>query len=197
VTTGATVTNQTAENTALTASADVVAASATDALKTIGAYADFSAQTQERSGGWMDRVIGEELGRAYAARLESQLWSGSGSSGQITGFTIMSGNSSSTVAGQTLGNQTAKIADQHQQVSNNLGAVPDLIAMAPRRYAGLHSLSAALGLPIENVLPASVRGNVVISPAAPDEPRRRHERGLDPAHQPCRRAIGLRRATKA
>src|SRR5205823_4714290 len=62
VTTGATVTNQTAENTAMTASADVVVASATDPLKTISAYADFSAQAQELSGGWFDRVIGEELG---------------------------------------------------------------------------------------------------------------------------------------
>src|SRR5206468_3903549 len=80
VTTGASVTNQTAENTALTASADVVAASATDALKTIGAFVDFSSQAQELSGGWFDRVIGEELGRAFGARLEAQLWNGSGSS---------------------------------------------------------------------------------------------------------------------
>jgi hypothetical protein len=39
--------------------------------------------------------------------------------------------------------------------------------MAPRRYAGLESLTAALGLPMENVLPASVRSNVIVSPAAP------------------------------
>jgi hypothetical protein len=71
-TTAATVTNQTAENAALTASADVAVSSATDPLKTIGAYADFSAQSQELSGGWFDMVIGEELGRAFGARLEAQ-----------------------------------------------------------------------------------------------------------------------------
>ena len=50
VTTPATVTNQTAENTAVTASADLVVASATDALGTIAASLEFSAQSQERSG---------------------------------------------------------------------------------------------------------------------------------------------------
>jgi hypothetical protein len=167
VTTAATVTNQTAESTALPASADVVVASVSDPLRTVGGSVLFSDQGLDRSGGWFDRVIGEELGRAFGARLEQQIWNGSGASGQLTGFAVMTGNSSSTVAGQTLGNQTAKIADQHQQVSANLGELPDLIAMAPRRYDGLQSLTAALGLPVENVLPASVRGNVVVSPAAP------------------------------
>ena len=61
-TAAATVTNQTAENAALTASADAVLASATDPLGTIGASLDFSSAAQERSGGWFDKVVGEELG---------------------------------------------------------------------------------------------------------------------------------------
>jgi hypothetical protein len=167
LTTGASVTSQSSQNTAATASADIVAASTTDALQTIAAFADFSAQSQERSGGWFDRIIGEELGRAYGARLEQQIWAGAGSGGEITGFTVMSGNSSSTVAGQTLANQTAKIAAQFQAVTDNLGAVPDCIAMGQRRYAGLQSLTAALGMPVENVIPAPLRANLVVSPAAP------------------------------
>ena len=95
VTTPATVTNQTAENTAVTASADLVVASATDALGTIAASLEFSAQSQERSGGWFDRVAGEELGRAYGARLERQIWAGTGASGQLKGLSVMTGNSSS------------------------------------------------------------------------------------------------------
>jgi hypothetical protein len=166
-TTAATVTNQTSENAALTASADLVVASATDALGTIAATLEFSAQSQERSGGWFDRVAGEELGRAYGARLEQQIWAGTGSNGQLKGLTVMTGNSSDTVAGQTLANQTAKIASQFSQVSTNLGSVPDLIAMAPRRYAGLQSLTAAIGLPVEYALPEPVRENIVVSPAAP------------------------------
>jgi HK97 family phage major capsid protein len=167
VTTGATVTNQTAENTALTASSDEVVASATDALGTIGSYVDFSAQSQEMSGGWFEQVIGEELGRAFGARLEQQVWNGSGSSGQLKGFAQMTGNSSSTVAGQTIANQTAKVAQQFDAVSTNLGSVPNLVAMAPRRYAGLQSLSAAIGLPVENLFPEPVRENIIVSPAAP------------------------------
>ena len=121
----------------------------------------------ERSGGWFDRVAGEELGRAYGARLEQQIWAGTGASGQLKGLSVMTGNSSSTVAGQTLANQTAKIADQFQAVATNLGSLPDVIAMAPRRYAGIHSLTAALGLPVEYALPEPVRENIVVSPAAP------------------------------
>ncbi len=167
VTTAATVTNQSAQNVALTASADVVVDSTTDALQTVGSFADFSAQSQSRSGGWFDRVIGEELGRAFGARLEQQIWAGAGSGGELTGFAVMSGSSSSTVAGQTLANQTAKIAAQFSTVTDNLGSTPDLIAMGNRRYAGLQSLTATLGLPVENVLPGPVRGNVIVSPAAP------------------------------
>jgi hypothetical protein len=167
VTTAATVTNQTSENTAVTASADVVIASATDPLGTIAASLDFSAQSLERSGGWFDRVAGEELGRAYGARLEQQIWAGTGANGQLKGLTVMSGSSSDTVAGQTLGNQTAKIASQFSAVATNLGSVPNLVAMAPRRYAGLESLTAASGLPVENVFPEPLRENIVVSPAAP------------------------------
>jgi hypothetical protein len=92
------------------------------------------------------------------------LWSASGSSGQITGFQVMTGNSSSTVAGQTLANITAKIADQFQQVSVNLGALPDLIAMHPRRYANLPQGCNALGLPFDEAVADSLQ--LVISPAA-------------------------------
>jgi hypothetical protein len=164
-TTATTVTNQASQNAALTVSTDPVVGSVTDALQTIGAYVDFSAQTRELSGGWTDMVIGEELGRAFGARLESELWSGTGSSGRFTGFTQMTGNSSSTVAGQTLANITAKINDQFSQVSVNLGSTPDLIAMHPRRYANLAQGTNALGLPFEDSLPDAL--TIVISPAAP------------------------------
>ena len=120
----------------------------------------------DRSGGWFDRVIGEELGRAFGARLESELWIGPGTGGRITGLTIMSGTSSATVAGQTLANQTAKVWAQYQAVADNLGELPDLVAMADRRAGGLGSLVAVLGLPWEPTMPVAPE-NVVVSPAAP------------------------------
>jgi hypothetical protein len=165
VTTGATVTNQTAENTAVTASADEVIASATDALGTIAASLDFSAQSLERSGGWFDRVAGEDLGRAYGARLEQQIWAGTGANGQLKGFTVMTGNSSSTVSGQTMPLFMNKVYDQFQQVSTNLGQAPDVIALAPRRYAMLGAAAAAFGLDATDLLPDEL--TPVVSPAAP------------------------------
>jgi HK97 family phage major capsid protein len=159
VTTAATVTNQTAENTAVTASADAVIASATDPLGTIAASLDFSAQSLERSGGWFDRVGGEELGRAFGARLEQQIWAGTGANGQLKGFTVAAGFSSSTVSGQTVQLVLNKICEQFSQVSTNLGSAPDLIAMAPRRYAQMES----------SIPPPTMPDNIEIvdSPAAP------------------------------
>jgi hypothetical protein len=159
VTTPATVTNQTAENTAMTASGDVVVGSATDPLGTIGAFLDFSVQSQERSGGWFDRVAGEELGRAYGARLEQQIWAGTGANGQLKGFTVAAGFSSSTVSGQTVQLVVNKIGEQFSQVSTNLGSAPDLIAMAPRRYAQLETSIPPPTMPDDI--------EIVDSPAAP------------------------------
>jgi hypothetical protein len=159
VTTPATVTNQTAENAALTASADAVVGSATDPLGTIGASLDFSSAATERSGGWFDRVIGEELGRAYGARLEQQIWAGTGANGQLKGFTVAAGFSSSTVSGQTVQLVANKICEQYSQVSTNLGSAPDLIAMAPRRYA---QIETSIPTP---TMPRDIE--IVDSPAAP------------------------------
>jgi hypothetical protein len=39
--------------------------------------------------------------------------------------------------------------------------------MAPRRYAGLQSLAAALGLSVDSIFPELVREQIVVSPAAP------------------------------
>jgi Phage capsid family len=165
VTTAATVTNQSAENTAMTASADVVVGSATDPLGTIGASLAFSAQSLERSGGWFDRVLGEELGRAFGARLEQQIWAGTGANQQLKGFTVMTGNSSSTVSGQTFPLTVNKIADQYQQVATNLGQTPDLLAIAPRRYSALEMGTGALGLEVNSIVPVGM--DLVVSPAAP------------------------------
>jgi hypothetical protein len=165
VTTPATVTNQTAENAAVTASTDAVVGSATDPLGTIAASLEFSAQSQERSGGWFDRVLGEEMGRAFGARLEQQIWAGTGASGQLKGFTVMTGNSSSTVSGQTFPLTVNKIADQYQQVSTNLGQTPDILAVAPRRYGALEMGTGALGLEVNSIVPVGME--LVVSPAAP------------------------------
>jgi hypothetical protein len=165
VTTSATVGGQTAESAAVTTSADAVVASATDPLATIAASLDFSAQGRERSGGWLDKVLGEELGRAFGARLEQQVWAGTGANQQLKGLTVMTGNSTSNVSGQTLALTVNQIANGYQTISANLGSPPDILALAPRRYAALEAATGALGLEASNLLPQGVE--LVISPAAP------------------------------
>jgi HK97 family phage major capsid protein len=158
-TTAATVGNQTAENTAVPTSADPVAASATDPLRTIAGELPFSVQTMERGGAQFDRYMGFELGYAYGARLEQQIWAGTGASGQLTGLTVMTGNSSSTVSGQTQALVWNKCMDQLQQVSVNLGSQPDILALASRRHAHLFA-----NIPAPNIPPGLT---LVPSPAAP------------------------------
>ena len=159
--------SQSAENATIDESTDPVVDSEEDDLKTLAGNILVSAQSIEWSGGWSDRVLGEELGRAFGARLESELWIGPGTGGRITGLTVMTGSSSSTVAAQTLAAQTAEIWQQFDSIAANLGELPDLIAMAPRRAGGLGSLTSAIGLPFEEHLPSSVRERIVVSPAAP------------------------------
>jgi hypothetical protein len=93
------------------------------------------------------------------------VWAGTGTKQQLKGFTVMTGNSSSTVSGQTLALTANKIYDQWQQVGTNLGALPDLVVMAPRRAAALDAATDALGLPLSGIMPPG--SELVVSPAAP------------------------------
>jgi hypothetical protein len=167
VSTPATVGVQSAQNATVPDSPDVVVGLKQDAIVTFTATAEFSAQSQERSGGWLDYVIGYELGHALGTQLETDVWNGSGASGHLKGILQATGPSTEAVAGQTLANHATAIAGQFNAIANNLGVLPDLVALAPRRYAYLQSLTAALGLPVENVFPEAVRDNIIVSPAAP------------------------------
>lgn len=162
--TGSTVTNQTGENVALTASADPAVAIVTDPVATVASYIDYSFQADDRSGGFFDAQIAGDLGSAFGARLEAQLWIGTGANQQVKGFAVATPGVSTTVGAQTLTAALPKIWSCWMQLARLLGSPPDLIAMTPERYAWLWAALDASNLQVKPTLPPC---DIVASPAGP------------------------------
>ena len=84
-----------------------------------------------------DYIIAAELKRDYDSRLESQLLTGSGSSGQLDGLSSLAlptGNTITAPVTPSLANVWAAIAQAAAGISNNRGKAPEAILMAGRRY---------------------------------------------------------------
>ncbi len=165
VTTGSTITNQTAEDATITQSADLVAPAAVDPLGTIASFVDFTYQSEDRSGGWFDLQLAADLGAAWSARLEQQVWQGTGAAGQLKGFAVATPGYVTTTSGQTIALALNRIYDAYQKTATNLGALPDLIAMAPSRYGMAFAASDTVGAQVKPVWPIGC--DIVISPACP------------------------------
>jgi hypothetical protein len=109
-----------------------------------------------------DAQIAGDLGAAFAAKLESELWVGTGSSGRIRGLTQASPGTTVTAGGVTVANQLGAIFNCYQQLTVALGRPPDLLAVHPRRAAWW--AQSVAGAPAKYV-PDGV--TLVASPAAP------------------------------
>jgi HK97 family phage major capsid protein len=112
---------------------------------------DMSTQLFEFSNPGMDEILFRDLARDYATKLDVQVISGSGSSGQLLGLRIVSGINAITY---TSGSPTAallfsSIANAVSQVTGAFGT-PDTIAMHPRRWAYLLASSDSTGRPLFN-----------------------------------------------
>jgi hypothetical protein len=137
---GAAVNVQAAEDAAVQET-DPTSALAQVATATIAGQVDLSRQLYDFSNPGADAWVAAELGADFAAKLEVQVISGSGSSGQALGFRNVSG---STAVTHTNGSPTAasnysKIADLIQQTANASGIRPDTLVLAPRRKAFIES----------------------------------------------------------
>jgi HK97 family phage major capsid protein len=76
------------------------------------------------AGGGIDRWLASDSGAAYAAELSSQLYSGSGSSGQLTGIINTSNVLTVSAGGSTAGFWSGLAASQ-QAIVNNLYLPPN------------------------------------------------------------------------
>jgi HK97 family phage major capsid protein len=139
-TTGASEAIQATENSSVS-STDQVFANVTVPVVTIAGQQDVSRQSLERGTPGIDSLIYLDLAGAYAVALDSQVLSGSGTSGQMLGVLTTAGIGQSTafVAAATAATFYSKLAGQLNTVETTRFLAPTAIAMHPRRWNWLVS----------------------------------------------------------
>lgn len=155
ITTGTATAIQTANNAAVQET-DIVDASVAAPVRTIAGQQDVSVQLLEQSPIAFDEVVFSDLIADYNTKLDVQVLAGSGSSGQVTGLTVVSSINAVTYtdATPTVAEIYAKIADAIQQIHTNRFQPPTAIVMHPRRWAwfmaALDTTNRPLVLPNQN-----------------------------------------------
>lgn len=152
--TGAATAIQASENAAVQET-DPTTNSVTAGVKTIAGQVDMSRQLFEFSNPGMDDVLFRDLARDYATKLDVQLISGSGSSGQARGVRNVSGIGTVTYtdATPTPSELYPKIADAVSRVNAAYG-VPNTIVMHPRRWAFFLGAVDSAGRPLIDAVAA-------------------------------------------
>jgi HK97 family phage prohead protease len=117
----------------------LVEALESEPVVTIVGYNDASRQLVDRSDPGIDAVLARELGRAYGAKLDSQILTGAGSSGEMTGLLVVSGTTaeSYTDSSPTQAEAWPTIMKLYGDVATTFGIEPDLLLLHPRRMAWL------------------------------------------------------------
>lgn len=95
ITTGSTTAAQTADNAAVSET-DMATNSATGPVRTIAGQQDVALQLLEQSPLMFDEIVFSDLTADYNSKLDIQVLNGSGSSGQHTGFLVLSGTNAVT-----------------------------------------------------------------------------------------------------
>jgi HK97 family phage major capsid protein len=147
---GAATAIQASENAAIQET-DPTTTSVTANVRTLAGMVDMSTQLFEIPQPGLDEILFRDLARDYATKLDVQVISGSGASGQLLGLRNVSGINAVTYtdASPTVAEVYAKLADAIQRVT---GAFmnPDTIAMHPRRWAWFLSSVDTAGRPLFN-----------------------------------------------
>lgn len=152
---GVTVAVQAAELNSVS-STDIDSQTVTANIVTIAGQNDTSRQALERSLPGLDQVIFDDLQAAYDTQIDTQLLSGSGSSGQHLGIRNVSGKLtvSYTDGTPTGAELLPKVYDAIQQVATNRFRAADTIVMHPRR-------AAWLGKELSSTFPLFQQGNLM------------------------------------
>lgn len=155
VASGVTVASQATQNTAVSNTDLVMATDITVPIVTVAGYQDVSRQLLERGSG-IDSILFQDLGAAYAAEVDRQIITGTGSSNQMLGILNTSGRSDSTIysAVLTIPKLYSKLAGIIATIAsagaqpNTRGVAANLIAMHPRRWGWLTSQVDSTGRPL-------------------------------------------------
>jgi HK97 family phage prohead protease len=136
--TGAAAGVQAAQNTGLTEQ-DPVSSIVESPITTLNGMVDASQQLVDWSatGGKLDVVLGQELGRQLGGTLESEVFIGTGTGGRMRGFFATSGTTTVTVTASpaTFPAVWAALMDGRRTHQTSCGAPADLFVMHPRREA--------------------------------------------------------------
>lgn len=149
-TTAASVGSQATENSALT-NVDEAWANLTIPVATIGGQQDVSRQSLERGTPGIDQIVYMDLAAQYHAELDRQVANGSGASGQMLGVLNTAGIVQATAFGAAVTGQSlnTKVAGAIAGVAGaGVGVTPKVLAMHPRRWGYLTSLSDTAGRPL-------------------------------------------------
>lgn len=136
INTGTATAPQSSQNTGVQQT-DLTTTSVASPVVTIAGGQTVSLQLIEQSPLSIDDVVLRDLAADYAKQLNTQVLSGSGSGGQVTGITTLSGTTAVTYtsASPTLSGLYSKVASAIQSVHTSRYMPPDAIVMHPRRWA--------------------------------------------------------------
>lgn len=135
--TGAGAAVQATQNTA-PAEVDATSAIVESPIATIASMLDVSQQLIDfaPSGGELDLVLAQEMGRAMGGTLERQVFVGSGTSGEMRGFFALAGTTTVIATGATTFSTVwGGLMDARRQHQVAFGAPADLLVMHPRRQS--------------------------------------------------------------
>jgi HK97 family phage major capsid protein len=186
-TTGAAVSSQATENSALQ-NTDEVWTNLTVPVATIGGQQDVSRQSLERGMPGIDAIVYSDLARAYHAELDRQVVTGSGASGQMLGMLNTAGIAQATAfaAAPTAANINRKVAGGIAAVAGvGVGVEPQIIAMHPRRWGFLTAEVDTTGRPMLGIGEGGT--NVLGVNQTPGQ----YSGGNDPDDQRVARTVGV------
>jgi HK97 family phage major capsid protein len=149
VSTGTTVAQQTTQNTGVS-NTDLATTSVNSPVITLAGGQTLSLQLIEQSPLNVDDIVLADLAAAYAQQYNSQILSGAGGAGNITGILTLAGTNAITYtqASPTAALLYSQIANAVQTVHTNRFLPPDTIIMHPRRWAYLLAASDTTGRPL-------------------------------------------------
>lgn len=147
-TTGTTAAIQATQNSAVS-NTDIAITDLTVPVVTIAGQQDVSRQALERGDG-VDSLIYADLAADYAVKLDAQVLSGTGSSGQMLGILNTSGISQATAftAAATITTFYSKIAGAITAVNSGRFLAPNAIIVHPRRLGWLIAAVDSSGRPL-------------------------------------------------
>lgn len=131
-------------------------------VRTIAGQVDMSRQLFEFSQPGLDEVLFRDLARDYATKLDIQVISGSGLSGQAKGLRTVSGINTVTYTDSTPTAAEAwpKITDAIQRITSSF-LNPDTIVMHPRRAGWFLAATDTTGRPLFNAgAPMNAMGTI-------------------------------------